>query len=139
MQEVCCVPKINRERVFGMEMIDLLPQGIVDSDAVRQRFGDALGLWEKYVFRFNAESPTYASLREAIRQGEVKRIEEEAHSLKGLAGMLGFSRVYEASAQLVADCRAQRHDSLAADWDALEEAYQALAKEIENLAERRRE
>ena len=139
MREGCCVPKIKREREFGMEMIALLPREIVDSAAVRQRFGDALGLWEKYVFRFNAESRTYALLREAICQGEVKRIEEEAHSLKGLAGMLGFSRVYEASAQLVADCRTGRHDSLASDWSALEEAYQALAQAIEKLAERRRE
>ena len=44
MREGCCVPKIKREREFGMEMIDLLPREIVDSAAVRQRFGDALGL-----------------------------------------------------------------------------------------------
>ena len=119
-----------------MDMIDLFPRDIVDDAAVRQRFGGAIDIWEQAVLRFTKEN-TYATLREAVRQRNVDRMEREAHTLKGLAGMLGFDGLYTASMQMVTDCRAKRTEALDSDWIALESAYRALTDTIADCAARR--
>ena len=113
-----------------MDMIDLFPRDIVDDGAVRRRFEGAIELWEQAVMRFVQEN-TYATLKEAAQQRNMERMEREAHALKGLAGILGFVRLYAASMQMVTDCRAKRREALDSDWMALDCAYRALIETID--------
>lgn len=57
--------------------------------AVKDRFCGNENLLEKFVVKF-LKDPTYKNLEGSVNEGDRQGIEMNAHTLKGVAGNLGF-------------------------------------------------
>lgn len=79
-------------------------------------------------FNYFMEDPSFAALGEALRAKDYAAAFEAAHALKGVAGNLGLTQLYQLSGQLVEPLRHGRPES--AD---LERLYDTLTKERDSL------
>lgn len=57
------------------------------------RFSNFEPMYVKYLKRF-VDEPTYAALQESIAAHDLKGIETNAHTLKGVAGNLGLTALF---------------------------------------------
>jgi HPt (histidine-containing phosphotransfer) domain-containing protein len=78
----------------------------VNTEETLRRFSGNAGLMEKFIRKFPQDN-TLQSLEAAIAAKDYQAIEETAHTLKGVSGNLGFTKLYELSAALVTAVRAK--------------------------------
>ncbi len=83
----------------------VLKQIDVNIEETLQRFSGNKELMEKFIKKF-PEDNTTEDLENAIKAKDYKAIEDTAHTLKGLSGNLGFSKLFELSSALVNAIRA---------------------------------
>ncbi len=86
-------------------------------------------LYSKFLHKFLTDG-TYRDFCEAYEQKDMDRMLHTAHTLKGLSGNLGLSRVYEHSARIVEQIRNGETDI---DSRPLDEAYGDIIEIIKNL------
>ena len=78
----------------------------VDKEETLQRFSGNEELMKKFIKKFPQDKTT-SELEKAALEKDYKAIEETAHTLKGLSGNLGFSKLFELSSALVNAIRAK--------------------------------
>lgn len=81
----------------NLGLLTQLPENIVDPEDVRQRFCDALHIWERYVRRFPQQCCLEALCR-AVEADDRTNVSILEHELRGLVSTLGFTT-------LTADCQ----------------------------------
>ena len=67
----------------------------MDYEGVLNRFGGSSALAERILRKF-PNDPSFAGLQEAVKTENGDGMLTYAHTLKGVAGNLGFERLYEA-------------------------------------------
>lgn len=85
-----------------------------DLDGALRRFLNDNELYEQCFFQF-MEDENFALLDEAVRSRDYQRAFEAAHTIKGVAGNMGLTPLYNAASELAEALRAQRYE----DVDAL--------------------
>ncbi len=107
-------------------------QTLPDHETVLQRFGGSEALLLRFVRKFPGE-PTFGQLKAAMEAGDWKGVETAAHTLKGVAGNLGFQQLFSLSQQMVDAVRRDDLALLPALWQQAEAAYTVLCEQIASL------
>ena len=103
-----------------------------DLNGTLRRFGGNEKLLERFVKKF-PQDPTFGQLEDAVSRRDLKGVETAAHTLKGVAGNLGFTGLYEACAGLVAAVRAGEEEKVPPLWEAAEAAYRTTVDGISQI------
>lgn len=112
-----------------MDLFTALRAGGVNVDDALRRFSGNVSLYEKYVLRFPAE-PTMPALRDAVNRGDAAKAVVAAHTLKGLAGNMSFTAIYESAAAMNRLLRDGSDTQAYAMMPEIERQYQAVVQII---------
>ena len=87
---------------------------------------------ERFLKKF-PQDPTFGKLEEAAEQGDLPGIETAAHTLKGIAGNLGLTALYEGCSSLVAAVRAGETQRVPGLWETVRAEYQAAVSAVAQI------
>lgn len=104
----------------------------MDLEATLKRFSGNEGLLLRFVKKFAGDT-TFEQLKEAVAQEDYPKIETTAHTLKGVAGNLGFQELFACSDQIVKAVRAGEYDQVGDLFLKDQEIYQGILAAIEKL------
>lgn len=104
----------------------------MDYEGVLNRFGGSSALAERLLRKF-PNDPSFAGLQEAVKTENRDGMLTCAHTLKGVAGNLGFERLYEASQNMVACLRADDLTGAEKAYGLVEAEYQRVLNGISKL------
>lgn len=114
-----------------MDLDALLSALSIDREQIGERFSGNFTLYERFLRKF-PQDPTFAALRQARDEGEREAYLAAVHTLKGVAGNLGLSRLFELASQLLVALRAgQTFEQTQALDDQLTAAYMQTKEWIE--------
>lgn len=106
-----------------MKLEDLAKKINVDIKASLARFSGMESLYIKFLKKFKDEK-SYKELEEGVKKGDLNAIKTSAHTLKGVAGNLGLTGVYEKVVKIL-----EAHTG--EDMDTIKERFKELKFEIE--------
>lgn len=101
----------------------------IDYDAALARFVGRRELYEKFLQKF----PEDTHERDAVCAYQEQKFDEmlaQVHALKGVCGTLGLTKLYEISAAIVKDLRAEEFAGLESGMEQLTEEYDKLCQAI---------
>ena len=101
----------------------------IDYDAALARFVGKREIYEKYLTKFLEDTHVQDALA-ALEQKNYGEVLEQTHALKGLAGTLGMTELFEVSADIVRDLRNEVLDGLEDKMYALKEVQERLCDVI---------
>lgn len=111
-----------------MNRYKLHKAGVAVNDAIMQLGGDK-ELYEELLQTFRKEN-RIAELEAALDSGDVKAAFAAAHAMKGEAGNMGFTKLYEALCILVDRLRSGTLDGTKDMYEAVKSAYDVLIEAI---------
>ena len=97
----------------------------IDYDAALARFVGKREIYEKYLTKFLEDTHVQDALT-ALEQRDYGEVLEQTHALKGLAGTLGMTELFEVSADIVRDLRNEVSDGLEDKIYAMKEVQERL-------------
>lgn len=86
----------------------------------------------KFIRKF-AQEGTYQSLMEAVQAGDIEASFAAAHTLKGVAGNIGLSKLQQAASELTEQLRPRTMPAEPALVEAVQAAYRQAIEAIEQL------
>lgn len=99
----------------------------IDYDAALARFVGKREIYEKYLTKFLEDTHVQDALS-ALEKKDYGEVLEQTHALKGLAGTLGMTELFEVSADIVRNLRNEV-------WDGLEDKLYAMKEVKERLCD----
>lgn len=93
-----------------MDEITLRQAGI-DYDTALARFVGKRAIYEKYLLKFLEDTHTQDAMK-AYEQQNFEELLEQTHALKGVAGTLGMTDLYDVAAEIVQDLRCDNREGL---------------------------
>lgn len=114
-----------------MRLDDFCKVADIDKNRVVARFGNNVNLYVKYVGKFVSDM-NCQELQNAMAEPErdFKKIEMHSHTLKGVAGNMGFDKLFNLCDKVVAAVRAGEEDSLDSKVDELVLEYNRIVSLI---------
>ena len=104
---------------------DALERVEIDYENAIRRFAGNETLYEKYLYRFkDDEHLSYAI--SAFEKKDYETVLKEIHTLKGVAGTLGMTRLYDACSAIVLAIRAGNTADLGEMFDRLQTEYDTV-------------
>ena len=103
-----------------------------DYPVIIGRFMGNENLLKKFVKNFPDDS-TYGRLCEAMEAKDWPQVEMSAHTLKGVAANLSFSKLFQASADLVSVIREQETEKADGLFSEVQKAYKEVVQGISGL------
>ena len=100
----------------------LLERAGIDVADALARFMDNEALMLKFLLRF-PEDKNFSQLEQALADGDATRAFEAAHTLKGVAGNLSMTRLFQQADRLTEDLRRQDLGAAKDSMPELEEQY----------------
>lgn len=110
-----------------MDLKEFCKELEIDYEKNLLKFGNNNILYTRFLKKF-LEDKTYIELETAFREKDYNKIEQAAHTLKGVTANLGINRLFKASEELVLSVRKKEYDNL-------DETYQKLKQEYEETKE----
>ena len=104
----------------------------IDYAEAMERFGGNESLFVRLASKYTND-PHFDSLETAMATGDAAAAEREAHSLKGVAGNLSFTRLYDLAARITDAVRADDLESARSLMPELRESHDAVVKALETL------
>ena len=104
----------------------------IDVDSVMQRFMGSERLTEKFMKRF-ADDETFSQLEKAIAEGDSDGAFRAAHTLKGVAGNLGMTELFDRTSEMTERFRAHDMTGAAEDLAALRTVYERILQAVSAL------
>lgn len=83
----------------------------IDYDAALARFVGKHAIYEKYLLKFLDDTHAAEAMR-AYEQKDYAQVQEQTHALKGVAGTLGLTALFEICSGIVQDLRNDVQDGL---------------------------
>lgn len=108
-----------------------LEENGVDVDATLKRFMGKDALFMKFFVKF-ADDGACKEIRTGLENRDIQTIFERAHSLKGVAGNLGITPVYNLAAQ-ISDLFRGKQDATEAELDQAMELQKQLEESCESI------
>lgn len=100
--------------------------------AVKDRFCGNEKLLEKFVLKF-LQDPTFENLEGSVHAGNMQGIEMNAHTLKGVAGNLGFCNLQSVCADLVDCIRSGNEEKIPELFGQVKSTYTNIVQVIQKL------
>ncbi len=94
-------------------VLETLKANGVDVDGALERFCGKEDFYKKYLGKF-ADEKCYTGLFESLEIEDYENAIINVHTLKGVSGNLGFSKLMEYSMAMLTDLRAEKYDNLEA-------------------------
>jgi histidine phosphotransfer protein HptB len=107
------------------KLFQALRESGADVDATIERFCGNSDMYEKFIRKF-PDDGTFFLIKPAFESKDPARELETTHTLKGVSGNLGFTRLYKATSDTVALIRAKEYDKAAASYPEIEAAYNEI-------------
>lgn len=101
----------------------------VDVSGAMNRFMNNAGLYEKFLRKFPAD-PSYQNLLDSVQANDPKEAFRAAHTLKGVAGNLGFENLLTYVVPLVEVFRDETTAAPEAQLQGMKDEYQKLCSII---------
>ncbi|MDO4273103.1 MAG: Hpt domain-containing protein [Eubacteriales bacterium] len=101
----------------------------MDFEGTLERFANMESLLVKFLKKFVSD-PTYEELRTAIENQDFSTVERAAHTLKGVAGNLGFQKLFYINQEIVDAVRNDNVDKINTLFEEDKQEYEMI---IENL------
>lgn len=101
----------------------------IDYDGALDRFVGNRMLYEKYLTKFLSDTHV-TDARAALLRGDYSDLLEQTHALKGLAGTLGMTGLYEKSADIVKSLRAEEREGIEEQLQGIELEHQRILELI---------
>lgn len=105
-----------------MKLIDELTAYGCDTQTALERFINSEDLYVKFLGKF-LNDPSFAEIKPYMEAGDNENALKSTHTLKGVAGNLGLTKLYDIAADMVVKYRAgdpaaaeARYDELAAEY-----------------------
>ena len=111
-----------------MNRYKLFQAGVNVNEAL-ERLGGDKELYDDLLVHFKG-SPRYTNLAQALEKGDVDEAFQLAHALKGTAGNLGFTRLFEALTPVVEALRVKNLELARASLPGAEAAYEVVIKAV---------
>lgn len=112
--------------------LDILRSAGVDTFGALQRFMNNEKLYKKFLLRF-LDDKSMVLLTEAIKEEDMTKVLNYAHTLKGICGNLGLLRMYEASAAIVSTIRCGKEEDVCIHFKELNSAYVEICNVIQQV------
>lgn len=103
-----------------------------DQEGLKGRFMNNDALIVKFLKKF-LEDQSYDKMAEDVQNKDYEALEASSHTLKGLAGNLGLSKVYETSMNILTAVREKDYDRIAVDFEEAKAAYEEAVSCIKQL------
>ncbi len=101
----------------------------IDVDSVMQRFMGSERLTEKFMKRF-ADDVTFSQLEKAVVDGDSEEAFRAAHTLKGVAGNLGMTELFDRTSEMTEKFRAHDMTTAAEDFASLKTIYDRILQAV---------
>ena len=102
---------------------DTLIAANVDYENGIKRFAGNAPLYEKYLLKFK-DNVHYEAAKAAYEAGDFDTLLKEAHTLKGVAGTLGLTDIYQTCSNIVTALRSERTEQVPQLFRLLQHAYE---------------
>lgn len=102
----------------------------VDIKGGVNRFAGNVGMYERFIDKFPSE-PTYGRLQSAMEQEDWEEAQLAAHTLKGVAGNLGMSRLSLACSDVVGHLRSGEQEKAVQAFEILKAVYEEMIRIIQ--------
>ena len=102
---------------------DTLIAANVDYENGIKRFAGNAMLYEKYLLKFK-DDVHYEAAKAAYEAGDYETLLKEAHTLKGVAGTLGLTDIYQTCSNIVTALRGERTEQVPQLFHMLQHAYE---------------
>ena len=110
-------------------MQQLVETGGVDMEATLDRFIGNASLYEKFLVKF-PEDHSFENLGKAITSGNVQEAFMHAHTLKGIAGNLGFQHLFNLLNPWTENLRSGKMEDSERLYKELSRQYEAICRII---------
>lgn len=104
----------------------------IDWTATLDRFMNNENLYEKILLKFPAD-PSFHELKKKIAEGDIEASFMYAHTLKGVAGNLGFAHLFHTASLLTDELRNGHIENVSHFMKDLNDQYEALCGFIEKI------
>lgn len=104
----------------------------VDVAETLHRFMNNEGLMVKFLKKFN-DDETMDKLRSIIAEKNFAEVYTAAHTLKGVCGNLGLTRLYEIFSEMSEDSRNEKFDNVEALFSQAETEYASVISVIKKM------
>ena len=115
-------------------MITTLRAMCADPEAALRRFAGNTSLYRRFLLKF-VEDSTMRGMNEALVTEDWDGMLKAAHTLKGVAGSLGLTPLYNASSEIVSVLRTGNTQAARTAFDTLQDAYTKLCTAINQMKE----
>lgn len=114
-----------------MKLIELSNEIEIDIKGSLARFGNMESFYVKYLKKF-IEDRSFDSLTEGIEEGNKEKIKDGAHTLKGVTGNLGLTKLYNISIELM-NVQALADEEITSLYGELKKELEKTKKVLEKL------
>lgn len=118
-----------RRKEKQVKVIDELKAYGCDTQTALERFINSEDLYVKFLGKFLSD-PSFSEIKPFIDAGDNDGALKSTHTLKGVAGNLGLTKVYEIAADMVNKYRAGDPSGASARYDELAGAYNDMVRII---------
>lgn len=111
--------------MMGEQTLAALKTAGVDTDGAMARFMGNTALYERFLRKFPAD-PSYGRAVAGMEAGELEAVLTAVHTLKGVAGNLGMTRLFDQCARLMEALRAGMPEQAEQHWIELQRSYKEI-------------
>ena len=115
------------------QTIEMLKKAGIDFDQTVKRFMGNTGLYAKFLTIF-LDDDTFGKIAPAFEKNDFDEALATSHTLKGVSGNLGMTRLYKACSDTVALIRAGEQDKAKQSFAELKSAYDEIHAVIKDAA-----
>lgn len=119
---------------MNIKTVAALKAAGVDTEGALNRFCGNTALYERFLLKF-PEDGNFGLIAPALAAGDLDAVLRAAHTLKGVSGNLGLTRLYGACSETVALIRAGDGQAAAASYGALSAAYMEVCAALSQAEE----
>lgn len=98
----------------------------VNIDSVMDLLGSNTGLYERLLTKFINTNPNYKGVIDSFENNDLEAAASYVHTLKSVAGNLGFSKLSQLSADILTRLRAGETSGFEDDIASLKEEYNKI-------------
>lgn len=115
-----------------MKLNDLRDVIEIDIKSSLARFGNMESFYVKYLKKF-IDDKSFENLKQALENNDIGKVGEEAHTLKGVAGNLGLTKIYKYSMEIMELAKENSVDKIKSVTEKLEEEMSKVVEVLKKL------
>lgn len=104
----------------------------MDLSGTMARFANMEKLVKKFLKKFPSD-PSFQELSRAVETNDEEGIERSAHTLKGVAGNLGFQELFDVNQKIVDAVRSRHSENLQIYFQKDRELYERIISALDQL------